>query len=214
VFFLEIITTMCHAIKKLLFKFGYARKAGVALEFAIVSPLFLGLIIAIIQVSLNYFVQSMVDRLSNSTALYLRSGVPQIAGMNGSTFQSQVLCTLASPILNCNNILYRIWTNKNPRVIGTWIFSAYGFAIPWCTVNVLRYYTQSGAIPYCNKPSTSTELFCPGGPTASIMVQIAYPIPFSSFIWSGNGLTNAYFLSTQISVNDDYGITYSNPTGC
>lgn len=201
---------MFHAFFKFIFRFRSANNASAAIEFALIAPIFLALLLGLIQVGLNYVVQSTVDRLANSAALYIRSGVPQIANMNGSTFKSQILCSVASPILNCNKILYRIWTNNNPRALGAWIFSSSGFAIPWCTTNVLNYYTQSGGITYCNQPSLSTQLYCPGAPSTNIMVQIAYPIPFFNFVAS----SNVYFLSTQITVNYDYGVSYINPSGC
>jgi Flp pilus assembly protein TadG len=205
-----------HITRKNVSIFLRCRHGAAALEFAIMTPVFIGFVIAIIQLGLNYFVQSIIDRIAYSSAISIRTGAPQAANLTQAQFQSTIACSYLPAFLNCSNLLVRVWTDTGARNLGGWIYNSNFPSSPnaWCTINFLSYYLDSNKITNCIAPTSATQLYCPGPASAAIMVQIAYPIPFASKIWAPSGLSSKYFLSTIISVNDAFTTSYTNPSGC
>jgi hypothetical protein len=198
----------------LLKSFKRSTHAVVALEFAIVGPIFLVCVLMIIQLGFIFFMQASLDRLAYSTSAYVRSGTAQAAGYSTTTFKSSVVCSLIPAMLNCNNLLYRVWTNASPFQAGGWVYASIltGNATPWCSSNIPSYYYNGGGAA-CASPTSASQIYCPGPSAAYVMVQMAYPNIFAKFI--GTKLAGPpYLISTFISVNDSFGTSFTNPSGC
>ncbi len=208
---------ICRSLRQL----SRCRSASVALEFALISPILIGLLLAIIQVSLNYLAQAVLDRTTYSTATLIRYGVPQIAQMDLATFKSNIVCQTVPAVFDCSKLIVHVLTNNHPDEKYAWFFSyvggsgvgaafVSGIQIPWCNV-----VPTTGSAPACVAPVSTGQIYCPGAPGSYVLVQLAYPIVFQSMYWTQGVINSAsYFVSSHIIVNDDYGATYSNPSGC
>jgi len=63
-----------------------SKEGGVALEFAIVSPIFFALLFAIVEYSVFYYIQTTVGRLNLETSRLIRTGIAQNKTMSSSDF--------------------------------------------------------------------------------------------------------------------------------
>jgi Flp pilus assembly protein TadG len=89
----------------------YFRKLGergvAAVEFAIVGPLFLMLLLAIFELGYMVFVQSVLDSSARTAARLVRTGQAQ-AGGNAETDFETALCNGVSSIIGCSNLIYQV----------------------------------------------------------------------------------------------------------
>jgi len=86
-----------------------ATRAVVAMEYAIVAPVFLGLMLAIIDTGLLLTCQAQLDAATTDAARLIQTGQ---ATSNGSVFGSQ-LCSEASSLMACSGLTYRVQTGDN-----------------------------------------------------------------------------------------------------
>lgn len=90
---------------KLLCKLLGERLGSSAVEFAIVAPVFITLMLSTFEVAWYYFVNASLDAASLSVARYIRTGQAQLAGYTGQTnrdlFFSQQVCPKLSFLVDC-----------------------------------------------------------------------------------------------------------------
>ncbi len=98
------------------------RKGATLVEFAILAPLFLALLIAIFQISIVYIAQAMLETTAESAARLILTGQAQTysgtsgtttyTGMTQSDYASAV-CTMLkaqSPFMSCSNLYIDVTT--------------------------------------------------------------------------------------------------------
>ncbi|MGC2411547.1 MAG: TadE/TadG family type IV pilus assembly protein [Stellaceae bacterium] len=89
----------------------YLRRLGeggaTAVEFAIVGSVFLMLLLAIFELGFMVFVQSVLDGSARSAARMIRTGQAQTSG-NAETFFQTSLCSAASSVIGCGNLIYQV----------------------------------------------------------------------------------------------------------
>lgn len=84
-------------------------RAVVAVEYAIVAPVFLSLMLGIVDVGLLLASQAQLDSATNDAARLILTGQ---ATSNGSAFGSQ-LCSEASSLMSCSGLTYRVQTGNS-----------------------------------------------------------------------------------------------------
>jgi Flp pilus assembly protein TadG len=80
---------------------------GSTVEFAIVGTIFLMLLLAIFELGFMVFVQSVLDGSARSAARMIRTGQVQANGNPQNAFQT-ALCSGASAVIGCGNLLYQV----------------------------------------------------------------------------------------------------------
>src|ERR1700730_14880539 len=89
----------------------YLRKLGErgvsSVEFAIVGPVFLMLLLGIFELGSMVFVQSVLDGSARQAARLIRTGQAQNSG-NTQTFFQTNLCNSATSVIGCSNLIYQV----------------------------------------------------------------------------------------------------------
>jgi len=89
----------------------YYRRLGergvTTVEFAIVGPLFLMLLLAVFELGYMTFVQSVLDSSARTAARLIRTGQAQASGNAQTDFQT-ALCNGASSVIGCSNLIYQV----------------------------------------------------------------------------------------------------------
>jgi Flp pilus assembly protein TadG len=159
----------------------FGDRGGVAVEFAIVAPWFLLLLLAIMELGFMVFVQSVLDDSARSAARLIRTGQVQATSNPQTTFQTQ-LCNEMTMFVGCSSLLY------NVQVFSTWSAATTSITQPgrsaWTASNF--------------GSSTSCEI---------IAVQVIYNwqfiIPWVSNYLSG-GTGSALLTSTVVFQNEPF----------
>ena len=92
------------AARNIVRRFGRNRKASAAVEFALVAPVFFALLFAIIETALTFFASQILETVAQQSARQIMTGQSQAANNTAATFITNVVCSQAQPVLNCNNI--------------------------------------------------------------------------------------------------------------
>ncbi|HEX4113852.1 MAG TPA: TadE/TadG family type IV pilus assembly protein [Stellaceae bacterium] len=123
---------------------------GVAgLEFAMIAPIFLILILAVMENGLTLWQQSVLDNATRDAARLTLTGQSQ----NGGTGFAARLCAEISGLMNCGSLQYRIQTG-----------STFAGISPTISNSLSGFSTYPTAI-------TGTSL---GGPGTDVLVQVVY----------------------------------------
>jgi Flp pilus assembly protein TadG len=89
----------------------YFRKLGergvTTVEFAILGPVFLLLVLAVFELGYMVFVQSVLDSSARTAARLVRTGQAQASG-NAQTYFQTALCNGASSVIGCGNLIYQV----------------------------------------------------------------------------------------------------------
>ena len=129
-------------------RFRAARRAVAALEFALVAPTLLLLMLVVMESGILLFGQAALDAATANAARLIRTGQVQVAGNGAAPFTNR-LCSDLTHLLACNAIQVRVQSASS--------FAGLNPAIP---------VTSSGAM---QNPG-----FVPGGPGQDVLVQVGY----------------------------------------
>jgi Flp pilus assembly protein TadG len=132
---------------------------SVAIEFAFVAPIFLLLLMVIVELGLTLTTQSLLDGATRDAARLIRTGQVQSQSSPITTFQT-LLCSDMSPLMsvaNCeSNVIFEVQT-----------FSSFGsVSFTPCTLNN----NQSGSGTQCS--------FTPGAASQIVAVRATYTRSF------------------------------------
>ena len=83
--------------------FAACNRGAAALEFALAAPLFIALIMAILQLALVYLGQAGLEGAAEASARLIESGVPQQQGWDAGRFK-QAACAALPPFLTCDRL--------------------------------------------------------------------------------------------------------------
>ena len=125
-----------------------ARRGTVTLEFALIAPALLTLLLTILEVGLILFGQAALDTATADAARLIRTGQVQRATAGQSLFTSR-LCSDLSGIVPCGNVTLNVQSGSS-------------FAALNATVAV----SASGGM--------AATGFTPGGPGQFVVVQVSY----------------------------------------
>ena len=95
--------TSSASFMRLLRRFRRSRKAGAAVEFALVAPVFIALLFAILETALMFFASQVLETMTQQSARMILTGQAQNAGYKTADFHTYV-CNQIPAIFNCANI--------------------------------------------------------------------------------------------------------------
>ena len=75
-----------------------------AVEFAMVAPIFLAMMLGILQLTLIYFAKETLETVTESAARGVLTGQVQNAGLTQAQFKAQ-LCGMVPALFNCNGLM-------------------------------------------------------------------------------------------------------------
>ena len=134
-------------------------------EFALVGPMFIFLLLAVIEIGLTMLTQFVLDGAARSAARMVRTGQVQSGG-GITTFQNQLCSQVQTLLTNCSGVLFEVQEFAN--------FASIKFSA--CTSN-------ANANPPGNCP------FVPGTGGQVVGVRVSYPRPYI-VPWVGECLTS------------------------
>ncbi|HYM30043.1 MAG TPA: TadE/TadG family type IV pilus assembly protein [Candidatus Cybelea sp.] len=160
------------------------RRGGTALEFAMVGPLFLLLLLTVVELGYLLFVQSVLSGASREAARMIRTGQVQSAPDPMTAFQNQ-LCLTVNLILPCKKVVYEAF-----------VFNSFG----------------SVALPPPKRDGAGnlqSNGFTPGGAGQIVAVRVQYPytfiVPMVGQYLSPGGLGSMLVSSTIVFRNEPFG---------
>ena len=91
------------SLKNLLCRFRRHRRGSAAVEFALVAPIFIALLFAIIEVALMFFASQVLETVTQASARYLLTGQAQSGGLSQAQFKTYV-CSQIPALFTCANL--------------------------------------------------------------------------------------------------------------
>ena len=131
---------------QLLRRFRDNRKGASAVEFAIVAPLFLVLLFAIIETALMFFAGQVLETMTQDAARMILTGQAQTANYQQADFKAYV-CNQIPALFSCDNLVVNVQSASSASSISFTPFDA-----------------------NCNQ----TVQYSPGGPGDTVLVQVSY----------------------------------------
>ena len=90
--------------RNILRRFGRSRQGSAIVEFALVAPIFIALLFAIIETALMFFAGQVLETMNESATRLIQTGQAQGIYPDAGTYLQQVVCNPAPVLFNCNNI--------------------------------------------------------------------------------------------------------------
>jgi Flp pilus assembly protein TadG len=100
------------SVAKILRRFRRSRRGSAAVEFALVAPLFFGLLFAIIETGMMFFANEVLETITQDSARIIQTGQAMTPGgvsatqagpLTAAQFQ-QYVCTQIPALFSCDNI--------------------------------------------------------------------------------------------------------------
>lgn len=138
------------------------RRGAAAVEFALVSVMFITGLLFAMSVALVIFLQQQLDRATDVAARQIMNGTVQKSGYTSDTFRTQSVCSTLPSFFSCSNVIVNVWTVTQGSSPG-------------------GYYTYvSGDVTRLLVPalSSSAAQFSPGVQGSYEYLQVIYPITF------------------------------------
>jgi Flp pilus assembly protein TadG len=92
------------SFKNLLRRFGRNRRGSAAVEFAVIAPVFFGLLFAIIETAIIFFAGQVLESITQSSARYVMTGQAQNANFQASDFKTYLCNQIPAAMFTCANI--------------------------------------------------------------------------------------------------------------
>jgi Flp pilus assembly protein TadG len=132
-------------------RFRGAQQGATAVEFALIAPVFLALLIAIFETALFLFAQANLQNAAMQAGRLFMTGQAQNGSMTQTQLQSAV-CPMVQMIFTCGNLVIVVQTYASSASAST---------------SAPQLYNAQGKL--------NTGTYSPGGPGDLMVVQIAYP---------------------------------------
>jgi Flp pilus assembly protein TadG len=87
--------------KDMLRRFGRNRRGSAIVEFALIAPIFIALLFAIIETSLMFFAGQTLQTINENAARLIRTGQAQTTYSNVGAYLTQVICTPTPVLFGC-----------------------------------------------------------------------------------------------------------------
>src|SRR5215831_19659261 len=92
-----------YSLRTLLRRLRHNRRGSAAVQFAIVAPLFFGLLFAIIEVALMFFAGQVLETITQNSARMILTGQAQTGSFTQAQFATNV-CSQVPALFDCNSI--------------------------------------------------------------------------------------------------------------
>jgi Flp pilus assembly protein TadG len=133
------------------FRFRAAREGATVVEFALIAPVFIGLLIAIFETTLFLFAQSSLQSAATQAARLFMTGQAQNGGMSQAQIQTAI-CPMIQSMLDCSKLVINVQSSSSSSGIST---------------STPQLYNSQGQL--------STGSYDPGNPGDLMAVYIGYP---------------------------------------
>jgi Flp pilus assembly protein TadG len=150
-------------------RFGRDERGTTLIEFALVAPMFIFLLLAVIEIGLTMLTQFTLDGAARSAARLVRTGQVQSGG-GITTFQNQLCSQVETLLTSCSGILFEVQEFAN--------FGSINFTP--CTSNA-----------NANPPGNAPCPFVPGTGGEVVGVRVSYARPYI-VPWVGECLTTGH----------------------
>jgi hypothetical protein len=139
------------AARNLYWRFCRNRRGSAAIEFALVAPVFLALLFAILETGIIFFAGQYLETLTQDGARMILTGQAQNGNYTSAQFHSYI-CNRVVALFNCNNIYVNVQS-----------FSSFQALTATC--------------PISNGTFVNNMQYSPGGPGNVVIVQLFYQWP-------------------------------------
>jgi Flp pilus assembly protein TadG len=118
-----------HSLGQLLRRFRRNRRGSAAVQFALVAPLFFGLLFAIIEVALMFFAGQVLETITQNSARMILTGQAQNGSYTQSQFANYVCTQVPASFFDCSSIYIDVesWTSASSVNIANQIDSSKNF---------------------------------------------------------------------------------------
>ncbi|NOJ41720.1 TadE/TadG family type IV pilus assembly protein [Bradyrhizobium australiense] len=106
------------SVRNVLYRFRRNRRGSAAVEFALVAPLFLGMLFAIIEVAIVFFAGQLLEHGTAESARMMLTHQAQDSGMTENAFKTD-LCNRIKVMFNCSGNLGNITVDVKVFTPGT-----------------------------------------------------------------------------------------------
>jgi Flp pilus assembly protein TadG len=189
------------------------RSGIAAVEFAMLSGVFIVLLFMVVQVGLYFYFSTWLYYVTQKATRQILTGGVASQGLTAAQYRTQILCPLLPGGMSCNNII------TNIQVVPPWTgVTSGGF---YSLTNMVNNpsnplgYTMTGlSTPPMNNNQTS---FCIGSPGSIIVAQVYYAMPVIGIpamltnASSYNGSSVVFIGATSVFKNEPFTTSYS---GC
>jgi Flp pilus assembly protein TadG len=93
---------------RLVSRFRVARRGATMVEFALIAPAFLGLLIAVFETTIFLFAQQTLQNAAVQAGRLIMTGQVQNAALTQSQFATNDVCPLVSALFNCTNVMVNV----------------------------------------------------------------------------------------------------------
>jgi len=142
-------------IRREISRFRAARQGATVVEFALIAPVFLGLLIAIFETTLFLFAQQTLQSAAVAAGRLIMTGQVQNGNVTQTQFAADV-CPMVQALFKCANLMINVQSYSN--------FSSAGTGAPTLT------YNSNGTV-------SNTWSYNPGAPGQVMVVQLIYQWP-------------------------------------
>jgi len=136
-------------------RFRRARGGATAVEFAIIAPIFIGLLISVLETGIFFFAQNVLQTAAVQSGRLFLTGQAQSSGLTQAQFASDV-CPMVQVLFTCGNVMIDVNNSS--------AFSNANVSTPTLTFNA------QGAV-------TNTWNFNPGTSGEIMVVRLMYQWP-------------------------------------
>jgi Flp pilus assembly protein TadG len=139
-------------------RFWTTRRASAAIEFAIIAPIFIGLLISVLETGIFFFAQNTLQAAAVQAGRLILTGQAQTSGLTQSGFAGDV-CPSISALFTCANLMIDVSSYSS--------FSGATVSTPTLT------YNAQGNV-------TNTWNYSPGAAGQIVVVRLMYQWPLIS----------------------------------
>ena len=166
------------------------RDGAVAVEFALIAPVFMYLLAGIIEMAMLFYTTTVVDGAVMDAGRQIRTGQAQLSGDTLTTFRT-ALCTSLGSVYNCNNMTFNVQT-----------FSSFA------TVSMPDVYLDADGNLVDADGNVIALAFNAGGSGEITVVRVIYSwsffTPLIGHLMTGSSSTTKLLSSTSVFRNEPY----------
>jgi Flp pilus assembly protein TadG len=156
---LRYLAKSFHRPARALSRFCFSHDGTTAVEFALIAPPFLALIVAIFQMTMFLFAQQALQTAAVSAGRLILTGQVQSANLTQAQFKTNDVCPLLAGMFTCSNVYVSVQSYNN--------FSSANTGSPTLT------YNSNGTV-------SNTWAYSLGSPGQVMVLQLVYQWPIIS----------------------------------
>lgn len=166
-------------------RFLASSRASVATEFAILSPVIVGLTLGMLQIGVVYFANSQLQMAAEASARIVRVGAANL--MSTSQFHT-AFCANIPSTLDCSGVIVNVWNAGSTAAAAC---ANLGITSPSIA------YDSNGKV-------TNVSTFTAGSASSVMVLQALYPLPVIQvpYLNLGDSAGNMTLVSTIVFMNE------------